>query len=55
MDKVEYVKKLLIDSGIDFKKIPMEDMLTACEEYPGTISPDNYAVVTEAIKDIYNN
>lgn len=48
-----YIKKMLANSGIDFKNISREDMLSTCENYGGKISNDNYITTLEVISDLY--
>ena len=50
-----YVKRCLVNSGIDFNSIPKKKILMTCEEYNGTISKENYRAVLEAINEIYND
>ena len=50
-----YVTKRLNESGIDFKKIPMEHMLDTCKKYDGTISKENYTTAIQAVRSIYNS
>lgn len=55
MDRISYVKKILEESGIDFKKIPRDKILMTCKNYNGIISRANYNAVLNAINEIYKS
>ena len=48
-----YVRKRLMESGINFSKIPKKNLLMTCREYCGTITKENFAAVMEAIDNMY--
>ena len=50
-----YVRKHLAESGIDFSKIPKENLLVTCRKYCGTITKENFDAAMEAIDNIYEN
>ena len=50
---VEYVKKGLLASGINFAQIPKKEILNSCKMYDGNISKQNYDAVIEAINSLY--
>ncbi len=48
-----YAKQKLLESGIDFKNIPKENIIMTSEEYGDKMSEENYAAVLSAIDEIY--
>jgi hypothetical protein len=50
-----YIKKLLDESGIDFKNIDKNDILTTCENCPCEIDRNNYMLLLKAINDLYKS
>ena len=54
-EEITYAENRLIDSGIDFNKIPLKNILVTCSNYNGIITRRNYVAVVEAVKNIYDN
>jgi hypothetical protein len=54
-EEYAYAKNQLINSGIGFNKIPLENILATCSKYSGIITKRNYVAVVEAVKNIYDN
>jgi hypothetical protein len=50
-----YIKKLLVESGIDFKNIDKNDILTTCANYKGEINNNNFILTLKVINDIYES
>lgn len=51
----DYIKNLLIESGIDFKNIDRNDIIATCKTYPGEIDQDNYMLLLKVIDEFYEN
>lgn len=50
-----YIREKIYNSGINFKSIPKEDMLTTCKNYTGKISKENYIAALKVITDLYKH
>lgn len=53
MSTYEYVKTSLIESGIDFSKVPKDAILKSCEEYNPKLPNLIYEILLEVLEEIY--
>lgn len=51
----DYIKNLFDECGIDLKSIDKNNILAECENYPGEISKESYALLLKAIDELYKN
>jgi len=51
--KHEQVKRMLVESGINFKEIPIEETMDICMKYCGKIDNEIYLIALSIIYSFY--